>query len=46
MECCLPLEGKRLYIVHHQEGNGPRKPQLYEVDDSGDKLVLGVRFNP
>jgi len=40
------FEGKRLYIVHHSEGNGPRKPQLWEVDDSGDKLVLGNRYNP
>ena len=22
------------------EGNGPRKPQYWNVDDSGDKLVL------
>jgi len=40
------FEGKRLFIVHHAEGNGPRKPQLWEVDDSGDKLVLGNRYNP
>ena len=40
------FEGKRLFIVHHAESNGPRKPQLYEVDDSGDKLVLGPRYNP
>ena len=40
------FEGKRLYIVHHAEGDGPRKPQLYEVDDSGDKLVLGPRYYP
>ena len=40
------FEGKRLYIVHHAEDNGPRKPQLYEVDDSGDKLVLGIRYTP
>ncbi len=38
------FEGKRLYIVHHVEGNGPRKPQIWEVDDSGDKLVLGKRY--
>jgi hypothetical protein len=38
------FEGKRLYIVHHVEGNGPRKPQLWEVDDSGDKLVLRKRY--
>jgi len=40
------FEGKRLLIIHHAEGNGPRKPQLYEIDDSGDKLVLGARYNP
>ena len=40
------FEGKRLFIIHHAEEKGPRKPQLYEVDDSGDKLVLGARFYP
>jgi Glycosyl hydrolases family 43 len=40
------LEGKRLFIIHHAEENGPRKPQLYEIDDSGDKLVLGPRYYP
>lgn len=40
------FEGKRLLIIHHVEGNGPRKPQLYEIDDSGDKLVLGARYRP
>lgn len=40
------FEGKRLLIIHHAEENGPRKPQLYEVDDSGDKLILGPRYNP
>ncbi|NLD63316.1 MAG: family 43 glycosylhydrolase [Bacteroidales bacterium] len=40
------FEGKRLFIIHHAEGNGPRKPQLYEVDDSSDKLILGNRYNP
>ena len=30
-------------IVHHAEGNGPRKPQIWNVDDSGDKLVLRDR---
>ncbi len=40
------FEGKRLFIVHHAEEKGPRKPQLYEVDDSGDKLILGSRYNP
>jgi len=40
------FEGKRLFIIHHSEGRGWRKPQIYEVDDSGDKLVLGKRYNP
>ena len=40
------FEGKRLFILHHAEENGPRKPQIYEVDDTGDKLVLGPRYNP
>ncbi|MBN2012110.1 family 43 glycosylhydrolase [candidate division KSB1 bacterium] len=40
------FEGKRLFIIHHAEERGPRKPQLYEVDDSGDKLVLGQRYHP
>lgn len=40
------FEGKRLLSIHHSEGDGPRKPQLYEIDDSGDKLVLGARYNP
>lgn len=40
------FEGKRLFIIHHAEGRGWRKPQLWEVDDSGDKLVLGARYHP
>jgi len=40
------FEGKRLFIVHHAEGDGPRKPQLFEIDDTGDTLVLGARYNP
>jgi hypothetical protein len=40
------FEGKRLLIIHHAEENGPRKPQIYEVDDTGDKLILGPRYNP
>jgi len=40
------FEGKRLFIIHHAEGKAWRKPQIYEVDDSGDKLVLGKRYNP
>jgi hypothetical protein len=38
------FEGELLLIVHHAETNGPRKPQLWEVDDSGDKLVLKDRY--
>lgn len=38
------FDGKLRYIVHHVEGNGPRKPQLWEADDSGDKLVLGKQI--
>ena len=38
------FDGTLRYIVHHAEGNGPRKPQLWEVDDSGDKLVLGKQI--
>lgn len=40
------FEGKRLLVIHHSEGDGPRKPQLYEIDDSGDKLILGKRYYP
>ena len=40
------FEGKLVYIVHHAEGNGPRKPQMWSVDDSGDKLVLLDRWYP
>ncbi|MBN2637312.1 MAG: family 43 glycosylhydrolase [Prolixibacteraceae bacterium] len=39
------FEGKRLMVIHHDAGNG-RKPQFYEVDDSGDKLILGERYHP
>jgi hypothetical protein len=39
------FEGKRLLVIHHDAGNG-RKPEFYEVVDSGDKLVLGARYNP
>lgn len=38
------FEGKLIYVVHHSEGDGPRKPQYWNVDDSGDKLVLGERI--
>ena len=40
------FEGKLIYIVHHVENDGPRKPQMWEADDSGDKLVLGKRYIP
>jgi len=40
------FEGKRLLVIHHVDGDGPRKPQLFEVDDSGDKLILGKRYTP
>ncbi|MCR5841663.1 MAG: glycoside hydrolase family 43 protein [Bacteroidales bacterium] len=40
------FEGKLLYVVHHVEGDGPRKPQFWEVDDSDDKLVLLKRWYP
>jgi hypothetical protein len=40
------FEGKRLLAIHHAEGDGRRKPQLYEINDSSDKLVLGPRYNP
>ncbi len=38
------FEGELRYVVHHVEGNGPRKPQYWTVDDSGDKLVLGKQI--
>ena len=40
------FEGKRLLVIHHAEEDGPRKPRLYEIDDSGDRLILGPRYNP
>lgn len=36
--------GKLMYVVHHSEGNGPRKPEFWDVDLSGDKLVLKDRI--
>ena len=38
------FEGELRYVVHHVEGDGPRKPQYWTVDDSGDKLVLGKQI--
>ena len=32
-----------LFIVHHAEADGPRKPQIWEVDDSGERLALKTR---
>jgi hypothetical protein len=42
----MTFEGKLLFIIHHSEGSGPRKPELWEADDSGDKLVLGSQYTP
>ena len=39
------FDGKLLFILHHAEGNGPRKPEIWDVDDSGDKLVLKDRYS-
>lgn len=39
------FEGRLIFVVHHAEANGPRKPQYWNVDDSGDKLVLGTRID-
>ncbi len=39
------FEGKLIFVVHHASENGPRKPQYWNVDDSGDKLVLGSQIN-
>lgn len=42
------FEGKLLMSVHsHRSVNGQyfRYPRLFEVDDSGDKLVLGKEYN-
>ena len=36
--------GKLMYVVHHSEGKGPRKPEFWDVDLSGDKLVLKDRI--
>jgi len=38
--------GNRLLVLHHADGDGPRKPRFYEIDDSGDKLILGKRYYP
>jgi hypothetical protein len=38
------FDGTLLFIVHHAEGDGPRKPQIWRADDSGAELRLGERF--
>jgi len=38
------FDGELRFVVHHVEGDGPRKPQYWSVDDSGDKLVLGSQI--
>ena len=40
------FEGQTLMAIHHSEGDGPRKPEIWTVDLSGDKLVLGEKFLP
>jgi beta-xylosidase len=43
------FEGKLLLCLHYQDngkGRNPRKPMLLEVDDSGDKLKIGKRYEP
>ncbi len=43
------FEGKLLMSVHsHQNVNGRtvRIPHLFEVDDTGDKIVVGKQFDP
>lgn len=38
------FDGRLIYVVHHSEADGPRKPQYWNVDLSGDKLVLGTQI--
>jgi hypothetical protein len=38
------FEGTLLFILHHAEGKGPRKPQIWHADDSGDELVIKDRY--
>ena len=43
------FEGKLLMSVHsHQDINGHyhRVPHLFEVDDSGDKIIVGKEYKP
>jgi hypothetical protein len=40
------FEGELLLCIHHAEGNGPRKPQFWNVDEAGDKLILREIYNP
>jgi hypothetical protein len=37
------FDGTLLFVVHHAEGKGPRKPQLWRADLSGDRLLLAGR---
>ena len=39
------FDGELLYSVHHSESNGPRKPEIWTVDASGDNLILGKRIH-
>lgn len=38
------FDGQLIYVVHHAEGDGGRKPQYWNASLSGDKLVLGERI--
>jgi hypothetical protein len=41
------LEGKLLLVIHsHKDVNGRyiRNPHLFEIDDSGDKIILGKEY--
>jgi hypothetical protein len=38
------FEGKLLLCIHHAEGDGPRKPQLWKINDSVDKLIVEKRY--
>lgn len=40
------FDGTLLLIVHHAEGKGPRKPQIWSADVSGDALLLESRYGP
>jgi GH43 family beta-xylosidase len=43
------FEGKLLMSLHYQDlekERSPRKPMFYEIDDSGNEIKIGKRFNP